>query len=204
MVLASGVEHGRDLVREFNERGCNFVSISYEEEDEFKAHKDAVAKRDKASAQFQELTERRQLIENDLTPVRQMAQQAARTEAMQWFGDRFEAALAERGVDVQKVIGPHLSKADPMPSILADLTTAIEAPHLARISELEEQHAADQSQIDALTRQLGGAAPQPLRGGPVAGNGHIYTRAELASMPIHVYRQNRSEIERQEAAGLIR
>jgi DNA repair protein RadD len=37
VVFASGVEHGRDLVRQFNERGFNFVSISYKEDDEFKA-----------------------------------------------------------------------------------------------------------------------------------------------------------------------
>ena len=36
VVFASGVEHGRDLVRQFGERGYNFVSISYKEEDEFK------------------------------------------------------------------------------------------------------------------------------------------------------------------------
>ena len=37
VVFASGVEHGRDLARQFNERGFNFVSISYKEDDEFKA-----------------------------------------------------------------------------------------------------------------------------------------------------------------------
>jgi superfamily II DNA or RNA helicase len=37
VVFASGVEHGRDLVRQFNEAGYNFVSISYKEDDEFKA-----------------------------------------------------------------------------------------------------------------------------------------------------------------------
>ena len=36
VVFCSGVEHGRDLVRQFNERGYNFVSISYKEDDEFK------------------------------------------------------------------------------------------------------------------------------------------------------------------------
>lgn len=36
VVFASGVEHGRDLVRQFAERGYHFVSISYKEEDEFK------------------------------------------------------------------------------------------------------------------------------------------------------------------------
>jgi superfamily II DNA or RNA helicase len=36
VVFASGVEHGRDLVRQFAERGYNFVSISYKEEDDFK------------------------------------------------------------------------------------------------------------------------------------------------------------------------
>jgi hypothetical protein len=37
VVFCSGVEHGRDLVRQFNEAGYNFVSISYKEEDEYKA-----------------------------------------------------------------------------------------------------------------------------------------------------------------------
>ena len=36
VVFASGVEHGRDLVRQFAERGYNFVSISYKEDDDFK------------------------------------------------------------------------------------------------------------------------------------------------------------------------
>ena len=36
VVFASGVEHGRDLVRQFGERGYNFVSISYKEDDDFK------------------------------------------------------------------------------------------------------------------------------------------------------------------------
>jgi len=37
VVFCAGVEHGRDLVRQFNARGYNFVSISYKEDDEFKA-----------------------------------------------------------------------------------------------------------------------------------------------------------------------
>ena len=37
VVFCSGVEHGRDLVRQFNEAGYNFVSISYLEDDEYKA-----------------------------------------------------------------------------------------------------------------------------------------------------------------------
>jgi len=36
IVFCSGVEHGRDLVRQFAEAGYNFVSISYNEDDEFK------------------------------------------------------------------------------------------------------------------------------------------------------------------------
>ena len=36
IVFCSGVEHGRDLVRQFAEAGYNFVSISYREDDEFK------------------------------------------------------------------------------------------------------------------------------------------------------------------------
>jgi superfamily II DNA or RNA helicase len=36
VVFASGVEHGRDLARQFNERGYNFVSISYKEDGDFK------------------------------------------------------------------------------------------------------------------------------------------------------------------------
>jgi len=37
VVFCSGVEHGRDLVRQFAEAGYNFVSISYREDDDFKA-----------------------------------------------------------------------------------------------------------------------------------------------------------------------
>lgn len=36
IVFCSGVEHGRDLVKQFAEAGYNFVSISYREDDEFK------------------------------------------------------------------------------------------------------------------------------------------------------------------------
>jgi superfamily II DNA or RNA helicase len=36
IVFCSGVEHGRDLERQFNAAGYNFVSISYKEDDEFK------------------------------------------------------------------------------------------------------------------------------------------------------------------------
>jgi hypothetical protein len=37
VVFCSGVEHGRDLVRQFGAAGYNFVSISYKEDDDFKA-----------------------------------------------------------------------------------------------------------------------------------------------------------------------
>lgn len=36
IVFCSGVEHGRDLQRQFKESGYNFVSISYKEDDDFK------------------------------------------------------------------------------------------------------------------------------------------------------------------------
>lgn len=36
IVFCSGVEHGRDLERQFNESGYNFKSISYKEDDQFK------------------------------------------------------------------------------------------------------------------------------------------------------------------------
>lgn len=36
IVFCAGVTHGRDLQKKFNERGYNFVSISYKEDDEFK------------------------------------------------------------------------------------------------------------------------------------------------------------------------
>ena len=36
IVFCAGVEHGRDLVRQFAEQGYNFVSISYKEDDEYK------------------------------------------------------------------------------------------------------------------------------------------------------------------------
>ena len=36
IVFCSGVDHGRDLAKEFGQAGYNFVSISYKEDDEFK------------------------------------------------------------------------------------------------------------------------------------------------------------------------
>ena len=36
IVFCSGVDHGRDLEKQFSEAGYNFVSISYKEDDEFK------------------------------------------------------------------------------------------------------------------------------------------------------------------------
>ena len=36
VVFCAGVAHGKDLERQFRERGYNFVSISYLEDDEFK------------------------------------------------------------------------------------------------------------------------------------------------------------------------
>ena len=36
IVFCSGVDHGRDLEKQFNEAGYNFVSISYKEDDDFK------------------------------------------------------------------------------------------------------------------------------------------------------------------------
>jgi superfamily II DNA or RNA helicase len=36
VVFCSGVDHGRDLEKQFNEAGYNFVSISYKEDDDFK------------------------------------------------------------------------------------------------------------------------------------------------------------------------
>ena len=36
VVFCAGVDHGRDLQRQFKEQGYNFVSISYKEDDEFK------------------------------------------------------------------------------------------------------------------------------------------------------------------------
>jgi DNA repair protein RadD len=37
VVFCAGVDHGRDLERQFKEQGYNFVAISYKEDDEFKA-----------------------------------------------------------------------------------------------------------------------------------------------------------------------
>lgn len=37
IVFAAGVEHAADLARQFNEAGYNFVSLSYRDDDEFKA-----------------------------------------------------------------------------------------------------------------------------------------------------------------------
>jgi superfamily II DNA or RNA helicase len=36
VVFSAGVDHGKDLARQFKEQGYNFISISYKEDDEFK------------------------------------------------------------------------------------------------------------------------------------------------------------------------
>jgi hypothetical protein len=85
----------------------------------------------------------------------------------------------------------------------------VAAPLNEKIADLEDDLAAEKSENDALRRQLGGAAPQALRGGSVAAGTPIYTRERLSQMlrtpeGIKEYRRNQSEISRQEAAGLIR
>jgi hypothetical protein len=173
----------------------------------------ALAQRvNRARQQLQELNERRGLLQEVYTP----AQQAAQLQARDWLGNELERGIAELGLNVPEVLSSVQGIKDPnalIPQIVKTMGEKIKAAAVAplneKIEDLEDDLAAKDSEIDALRRQLGGAAPQALRGGSVAAGTSIYTRERLSQMlrtpeGIKEYRRNQSEISRQEAAGLIR
>lgn len=160
-----------------------------------------------ARSKLQELNERRGM----LGEVYGTAQHAARLEAKDWLGNELERGLSEIGLDPKQVIAAIKDPNVAIPTIVKQISAAKDAEYQPQLDELEDELAAKDSEIDALKRQLGGAAPQALRGGVAAGvNGHVvYTRETLRDMlstpeGIAEYRRNRAEIERQETAGLIR
>lgn len=118
-----------------------------------------------ARARLNEINERRAMLDALRSPF----EQASRQEALTWIGQRFEAGLADAGVDTQAILAAGRGHADPMTAIVkalaTSLRTAIEGEYRPRIAELEEDASAKDSEIDALRRQLGGRAPQPVRGG---------------------------------------
>jgi hypothetical protein len=170
------------------------------------------AKVNRARQQLQELNERRGMLSEVFTP----AQQAAQLQARDWLGNELERGLADAGLDVPDILSSAQGIKDPnamIPAIVKSMADKIEArvaaPLNEKIADLEDDLAAEKSENDALRRQLGGAAPQALRGGSVAAGTPIYTRERLSQMlrtpeGIKEYRRNQSEISRQEAAGLIR
>lgn len=171
-----------------------------------------VARVNKAKQQLADLDERRALLNDVYTP----AQQAAQLQARDWLGNELERGIAELGLNVPEVLASVQGIKDPnalIPQIVKTMGEKIKAAAVAplneKIEDLEDDLAAKDSEIDALRRQLGGAAPQALRGGSVAAGTTVYTRERLSQMlrtpeGIAEYRRNQAEISRQEAAGLIR
>lgn len=172
-----------------------------------------VARVNRAKQQLADLDERRALLNEVYSP----AQQAAQLQARDWLGNELERGIAELGLNVPEVLASVQGIKDPnalIPQIVKTMgekiKAAVTAPLAEKIEDLEDDLAAKDSEIDALRRQLGGAAPQALRGGSVAaGTNQIYTRERLSQMlrtpeGIAEYRRNQAEISRQEAAGLIR
>lgn len=178
-------------------------------QDEYDAREQAIRTRNEAQRRLTELTERREMVERLAEPARIVARQ----EANVWFANQIEAGIANLGLDVAKIV----AVGQQSPGQLTPLVEAIgremasraEAPLKARIAELEADNETLESDVAEFRRQAGGALPNPARGGQVTGPGHVYTRAELAEMSrtsegMARYQQNRQEIERQAAAGLIR
>lgn len=159
-----------------------------------------VAKVNKARQQLAELNERRGMLNDVYTP----AQQAAQLQARDWLGNELERGIAELGLNVPEVLASVQGIKDPnalIPQIVKTMGEKIKAAAVAplneRIEDLEDDLAAKDSEIDALRRQLGGAAPQALRGGSVAGVGAM-TREQFMSLP----KEQKDEIRRTNPAVL--
>jgi hypothetical protein len=146
-------------------------------------------------ARYNELTERRQLLATEVDPIRQSATQDAQAKALGWMGTQFERGLSETGLDVQSVLSAAngLPQDDRMPAIVKAMASQYEAKYAPRISELEEQHETDQSEIDSLRRQLGGQAPRGMRGGMAANGVGKLTLKDLMSQPDYAERAMRGE-----------
>jgi len=140
-------------------------TVSYETNvDEYNAK---LAEINGAKARLAELDERRGLRGEVATVERQTARQ----EALGWVGERFEAGLAEAGIDVEKVLKAGLGQPDPMVAIVKAVASELKAQQAPRVAELEDELAARDSEIDSLRRQLGGNASQAGRGGAAGANG---------------------------------
>lgn len=145
-----------------------------------------VARVNKARQQLAELNERRGMLSEVYTP----AQQAARLEAKDWLGNELERGIAELGLNVPEVLASVQGIKDPnalIPQIVKTMgekiKAAVAAPLNEKIEDLEDDLAAERSENDALRRQLGGAAPQALRGGAVAAGGALTPAAYAAMDP---------------------
>ncbi len=143
-----------------------------------------VASVNRARQQLAELNERRGMLSEVFTP----AQQAAQLQARDWLGNELERGIAELGFDVPEVLASVQGIKDPnalIPTIVKTMGEKIKAAVTAelqpKIDDLEDDLAAEKSENDALRRQLGGAAPQALRGGSVAAGGAL-TPSTYAAM----------------------
>lgn len=117
-------------------------------------------------------------VDEPVQQARAQASQEARSEALTWMGTSFERGLAEAGVDLAPVIAAGSAETVPdrkvpamLKAVAEHVRTATAAPLQARIEDLEGDIATRDSEIDALTRRLGGKAPQAERGGTAAATG---------------------------------
>lgn len=131
----------------------------------FDARERVIAERNRAQAQLAELDQRREM----LNALAEPAQRTARQQALDWTGRQIEAGIAALGIDVQRVIAAGAGKPEPLAPMVqavgAEVRQAVEAELQPRIAELSEERDALQSEVAELRRQLGGRAPQVVRGG---------------------------------------
>lgn len=132
----------------------------------------------RAREQLTELNERRGMLQEVYSP----AQQAAKREALDWLGNELERGMAEVGMNPQEVITAIKDPSVAIPTIIKQIASLKDAEYRPQLDELEDELAAKDSEIDALKRQLGGAAPQALRGGVAAGGGGALTYERYMAM----------------------
>lgn len=149
----------------------------------FDARERVIAERNRAQAQLAELDLRREM----LNALAEPAQRTARQQALDWTGRQIEAGVAALGIDVQRVIAAGAGKPEPLAPMVqavgAEVRRAVEAELNPRIAELSEERDALQSEVAELRRQLGGRAPQVVRGGAPAATARVSIEALDALRP---------------------
>jgi hypothetical protein len=151
-----------------------------------------------ARSKLQELNERRGMLQEVWTPAQQQALIQTRTDV----GNEIEALIAAKGLPAAEIIAsikdPSTALQTVFNDVFARLEAAKDAHYKPQIEELEEDLAAEREENDSLRRQLGGSAPQPLRGGVAAGvNGYASVAdrliQEAGSVEAYIERAKRGD-----------